>query len=178
MAVKLTERQVEGNKLLGSAARHILLYGGSRSGKTWLLVRAVCVRAMKASNSSHVILRFRFNHIKSSIIAQTFPDVMAKCFPGVKYRLDKTDWFAELANGSKIWFGGLDDKERTEKILGQEHATIYLNECSQIGYDARNKAMTRLAQKCPLDQQPPGADPNNPVYLPLKAYYDCNLCLL
>lgn len=172
--VKLTDRQNEGNKLLGSVARHILLYGGSRSGKTWLLVRAVCIRAMKASNSSHVILRFRFNHIKSSIIAQTFPDVMAKCFPGIKYRLDKTDWYAEFQNGSKIWFGGLDDKERTEKILGQEHATIYLNECSQIGYDSRNKAMTRLAQKCPLDVQPPGQDPDNPVYLPLKAYYDCN----
>lgn len=174
MVVKLTERQQEGNKLLASEARHILLYGGSRSGKTWLLVRAVCIRAMKASKSSHVILRFRFNHIKSSIIAQTFPDVMAKCFPNVKYRIDKTDWFAEFQNGSKIWFGGLDDKERTEKILGQEHATIYLNECSQIAYDGRNKAMTRLAQKCILDQQPAGHDPANPAYLPLKAYYDCN----
>lgn len=162
----LTDKQKEANNLLGSAARHILLYGGSRSGKTWLLVRAVCIRAMRASGSSHVILRFRFNHIKSSIIAQTFPDVMKKCFPGVKYRLDKTDWYAEFQNGSKIWFGGLDDKERTEKILGQEHATIYLNECSQIAYDSRNKAVTRLAQKVYIDG-------TNDI-LPLKAYYDEN----
>jgi len=165
--VKLTERQQEANALLGSDARHILLYGGSRSGKTWLMVRAICIRAMRASKSSHVILRFRFNHIKSSIIAQTFPDVMAKNFPGIKYRIDKTDWFAEFTNGSKIWFGGLDDKERTEKILGQEHATIYLNECSQIGYDSRNKAVTRLAQKVLIDGY-------TDRYLPLKCYYDCN----
>jgi hypothetical protein len=46
--------------------------------------------------------------------------------------VSKTDWFAEFENGSQIWFGGLDDKERTEKILGMEFATIYLNECSQI----------------------------------------------
>ena len=162
----LTEKQNEANALLGSPARHILLYGGSRSGKTWLLMRAVCIRAMRSSGSSHVVLRFRFNHIKSSIIAQTFPDVMRKCFPGVKYRLDKTDWYAEFQNGSKIWFGGLDDKDRTEKILGQEHATIYLNECSQIAYDSRNKAVTRLAQKCYIDAT------GKP--LPLKAYYDEN----
>jgi phage terminase large subunit-like protein len=168
----LTDKQQEANALLGSDARHILLYGGSRSGKTWLLVRAVCIRAMRASGSSHVILRFRFNHIKSSIIAQTFPDVMRKCFPNIKYRLDKTDWFAEFQNGSKIWFGGLDDKERTEKILGQEHATIYLNECSQIAYDARNKAATRLAQKCLIDGT--GVNGVEPRYLPLKAYYDEN----
>jgi hypothetical protein len=29
-----------------------------------------------------------------------------------------------LPNGSEIWFSGLDDKERTEKILGQEYVTI------------------------------------------------------
>jgi hypothetical protein len=86
---------------------------------------------------------------------------MELCFPGVaaNCKLDKTDWYYTLPNGSEIWFGGLDDKERTEKILGQEYATLYLNECSQIPYASRNMAITRLAQKTPLR---------------LKAYYDCN----
>jgi hypothetical protein len=66
----------------------------------------------------------------------TFPKVMQIAFPGVTYNLSK----------SQIWFGGLDDKERTEKILGQEHATIYLNECSQIPQASRDMAATRLAQ--------------------------------
>lgn len=175
----LTEKQKEANALLGSDARHILLYGGSRSGKTWLLMRAVCIRAMRASGSSHVVLRFRFNHIKNSIIAQTFPDVMRKCFPDIKYKLDKTDWYAEFQNGSKIWFGGLDDKERTEKILGQEHATIYLNECSQIAYDSRNKAVTRLAQKVYIDGTEERDEQGHAIHgsgklLPLKVYYDEN----
>jgi hypothetical protein len=71
---------------------------------------------------------------------------MRLAFPEVRYSLDKTDWFATLPNGSQIWFGGLDDKERTEKVLGMEFVTIYLNECSQIPYESRNLALTRLAQ--------------------------------
>lgn len=145
---------------MGSAATHIMAYGGSRSGKTFGFVRGVLVRAL-AHKSRHAMLRYRFNHIKASIIYDTLPKVMELCFPGVAEhcRLDKTDWFLTLPNGSEVWFGGLDDKERTEKILGQEYATIYLNECSQIPWASRNMAMTRLAQNTPLR---------------LKAYYDCN----
>jgi hypothetical protein len=86
---------------------------------------------------------------------------MELCFPGVAElsHMDKSDWFYKLPNLSEIWFGGLDEKERTEKILGQEYASIFLNECSQIPWASRNIAMTRLAQNTPLR---------------LRAYYDCN----
>jgi hypothetical protein len=33
--------------------------------------------------------------------------------------------------GSELWFGGLDDKQRVEKILGNEYIqTSSFNECS------------------------------------------------
>jgi len=73
---------------------------------------------------------------------------MDLCFPSVIYKLDKSDWFVKFPNGSEIWFGGLDDKERTEKILGNEYATIFLNECSQISYSSFLLVITRLAQVC------------------------------
>ena len=161
----LTEKQHEALELLAGPAKHILLAGGSRSGKTFLLVWAVVVRALKAPRSRHAILRFRFGHVKQSIVYDTFPRVMQTCFPGLEYDLSKSDWYATMPNGSEIWFGGLDDKERTEKILGTEFATIYLNECSQIQYSARNVATTRLAQ---LVEDVEG----NP--LPLRMYYDEN----
>lgn len=145
-----------------------MLFGGSRSGKTFIILRAIAIRALAAARSRHAVLRFRFNHVKASVIHDTFPKMMRVCFPDVPYHLDKSDWFAEFPNGSQIWFGGLDDKERTEKILGQEHATIYLNESSQIPYSSRLMAVTRLAQKvdCELDgiKKP----------LRLKMFYDCN----
>lgn len=146
-----------------------MLYGGSRSGKTFLLVRNVVMRAMKAPKSRHAVLRFRFNAVKSSVVFDTFPKVMEIAFPGVQYTLSKTDWFAEFDNGSQIWFGGLDDKERTEKILGMEFVTIYLNESSQIPWNSRNVALTRLAQKVDQDIDGRGVKPLKP-----RMYYDCN----
>jgi len=136
--------------IMTSAAVHIALGGGSRSGKTFLLLRAVMMRGVKEPGSRHAIFRFRFNSIKASIIYDTLPKVLQLCFPEfppLSTMLNKTDWFLRMPNGSEIWFGGLDDKERTEKILGQEFATIYFNEASQIPYNSMQLALTRLAQK-------------------------------
>lgn len=167
--MKLTARQEAAQKVLASEATHVMLYGGSRSGKTFLLVRNVVMRAMKAPGSRHAILRFRFNAIKASVVMDTFPKVMKLAFPGVKYSLSKTDWFAEIEGlGSQIFFAGLDDKERTEKILGMEFVTIYLNESSQIPKGSRDIALTRLAQK--VDQ----VIGNDRRPLKPRMLYDCN----
>jgi predicted phage terminase large subunit-like protein len=166
---KLNARQQQAQQILAGDATHLMLFGGSRSGKTFLLTRNVVMRALKAPKSRHVALRFRFNAIKASIVMDTFPKVMQIAYPGVEYNLSKTDWFVEFENGSQFWFGGLDDKERTEKILGQEFATIYLNECSQIPWGSVGVAITRLAQKA--EQV---IDGREPTVLRPRMYYDCN----
>lgn len=166
MTFALTAKQEEANAVLASDATHIMLAGGSRSGKTFLIVRAIIIRALKAPGSRHGIFRFRFGHVKQSIVQDTFPKVMRICFPDVTWELNKTDFFATLPGGSQVFFGGLDDKERVEKILGLEFSTIFLNECSQIPYSSRNMAVTRLAQ---LVQDTVANRP-----LALKIYADCN----
>jgi phage terminase large subunit-like protein len=145
---KLTERQEEALDVIGSEALYILLYGGSRSTKTFTIVRTIVWRALASPNSRHAILRFRFSHVKKSIFYDTFPKVMRLCFPGVPSKANREDWFVRFPNGSEIWFGGLDDKERTEKILGLEYCSIFLNETSQISYDSFLMMVTRLAQVC------------------------------
>lgn len=167
--MKLTSRQQAAQEVLAGDATHVMLFGGSRSGKTFLLTRNVCMRALKAPRSRHAILRFRFNAIKASVVMDTFPKVMELAFPGVNYTISKTDWYAEFENGSQIWFAGLDDKERTEKILGMEFVTIYLNESSQIPQGSRDIAVTRLAQQ--VNQVIEGK-PSMP--LKPRMYYDCN----
>lgn len=170
--MQLTARQLEANKLLASPARNVMLRGGSRSGKTFLLVRAIIHRAINAPESRHVIFRFRFNHAKTSVWSDTLPKVLKLCFPDLHVRFDKTDFYVELPNGSEIWIAGLDDKERVEKILGQEYATLYFNESSQIPWGSVETAMSRLAQKCKL--APEIAAQTGRMYLALKAYFDCN----
>ena len=166
---KLTERQDQAQDVLAGDATHCMLFGGSRSGKTFLLVRNVVMRALKAPNSRHAIFRFRYNHLKASVVLDTFPKVMRVAFPGVQWAPHTQDGYAELENGSQIWFAGLDDKERTEKILGMEFATLYFNECSQIPMGSVDTALTRLAQRVEQDME--GAVPG---LLRMRAYYDCN----
>lgn len=167
--MKLTQKQEAAQNIIAGPSAHVMLFGGSRSGKTFLHTRNTIMRAIKAPGSRHAILRFRFNHVKASIVMDTFPKVMSLAFPGVDYHIDKSDWFARLGTDSQIWFGGLDDKERTEKILGQEHVTLYLNECSQIPWTSQQLATTRLAQS--VAQMVKG---NEPRPLKPRMFYDCN----
>lgn len=139
------------------------------SGKTFLIVRSIVMRALKAPGSRHAILRYRFSHVKQSIVLDTFPAVMAKCFPEIQYSIDKTDWYAKLPGGSEIWFGGLDDKARVEKILGKEFVTIFLNEVSQIPFSSREMVVTRLAQL--VNQVIQG---KTPTPLKPRIFYDWN----
>lgn len=162
---ELNPKQVEANRLLGSSATHVLLRGGARSGKTTVMIRAMIMRALKAPGSRHGAFRHAFNHIKQSVILDTLPKVMSLCFPEVPWKLNQTDWYLILPNESEVWFGGLDEAGRVEKVLGKEFSTIFLNECSQISYDSRNKVVTRLAQR---------AETVDGKLLSLKAYYDCN----
>lgn len=168
-----TLKQLEAQAILSGIATHNMLYGGSRSGKTFLHVRNTVFRALKAPNSHHCILRFRFNHLKASVILGTFPKVMKLCFPGVEYNLSKTDWYVTFPNGSELWFGGLDDKERTEKILGQEYSTMLFNEASQIPKGARDTAITRLAELAEVVMMDGDKEVVTGVLKP-RAFYDCN----
>ena len=89
-----------------------------RSGKTFIIVRQIVIRAMRSAGSRHVIFRLRFNHIKQSIFMETLPELFKKD-PQLAQIRDKvvwnrSDYFITLPNGSEIWMGGLDDKERPE----------------------------------------------------------------
>lgn len=145
----LTDRQKDAHRLLGGKQRRTLLVGGARSGKTFLFTRSLYMRAAKGAHSRHCILRFRYNAVRSSIWLDTLPKVQHLCFPNLPYKDYRQDGFVELPNGAQIWFGGLDEKERVEKILGQEYCTLYYNECSQIPYSSVLVARTRLAQNIP-----------------------------
>jgi hypothetical protein len=146
---ELTGKQAEANRLLGSAAENVLLYGGARSGKTFLICRAIMARGIGAPGSRHAIMRFRGNAARASISLDTLPKARALCFPQMPMKEYRQDGFWTIGRGShesQIWVLGLDDNERVEKILGLEFATLFYNECSQIPYSSVTLARTRLAQ--------------------------------
>ena len=173
MSFSWTPKQIAALTVLSGQATHQMLFGGGRSGKTFLHVRNIVTRALKAPGSRHLIVRFRFNHVKQSIILDTFPKVMKLCFPelikGEHWDLNRTDWYVTLPGGAEIWFGGLDDSDRMEKILGAEYVTIYLNECSQISWAGVQILVTRLAQR--VMQVLKGAEDR---LMKPRMLYDCN----
>ena len=147
------------NRLLGDPQRHTALVGGARSGKTALICRAILTRALRAERSRHVIARFRANAARKSIWLDTLPKVARLCYPGLQLQDQRQDGFVRLPNRSEIWIAGLDDKDRVDKILGNEYASIYFNECSEISYATVEVVLTRLAQTTDLRQ---------------RAFYDLN----
>ncbi len=154
-------RQVEALALLQENL-HTLLYGGSRSGKTYIIIRLIVLRAL-ARTSRHLIVRLRFNHVKTSVWLDTFPKVMRECFPYIPYQLNKTDWFVTIKSRegglSEIWIAGTDDPARMEKVLGTEYSSVFFNEISQLAWAVIPTIWARLAESSGLR---------------LRFYYDCN----
>ncbi|MDR0497754.1 MAG: phage terminase large subunit [Treponema sp.] len=157
---KPTAIQRKAIALLKSSAKHILLFGGSRSGKTTVLVMAIIYRALRFAGSRHLICRFRAKDARSSVLRETLlpwlDNTVGKC--GYTYLAHES--MVTLFNGSEIWIGGLGDREQADKILGHEYNTIYFNEISQLSYAAVTTAYSRLAMKVPGCRN--------------LFYYDCN----
>jgi hypothetical protein len=135
--------------LIKGGAKHILLFGGSRSGKTTILVMAIIRRAWHYDGSRHLICRLRAKDAKSSVLLETLLPALGKTIGRREYRYLSHENRITLSNGSEIWIGGLGDREQADKILGHEYNTIYFNEISQLSYAAVTTAYSRLAMRVP-----------------------------
>src|ERR1700760_3531107 len=112
MPFKLTPIQTEANKLFRTAGKkEVLLIGGSRSGKSFVIVYYQLMLAQKHPGSRHLIARSCFNHAKNSIWLDTLKKVTRLCYPNEKFNWRHADHYLELENGSQLWIGGLDEKE-------------------------------------------------------------------
>lgn len=160
-----SEKQEMQAAMVNGPTRHNLAYGGSRSGKTFGFCELIAERALQAEESRHLIARLHNIDVRQAVMLDTWPKMMRICFPDVPYKVNKSDQYVTLGKNSEVWMGGLDDKERVEKILGKEFATVYVNESSQVAFDTIVTLRSRLAQKCFL---------KNGSILPLKGLYDLN----
>ena len=145
-SVTLTEDQTRALALIQEGRCHTLLYGGSRSGKTFLLVYAIVLRALLYPGSRHLLYRLRLKDAIDSLWLETLPRVIG-LFPGLTVKTNETRHVMLFPTGSEVWVGGVDDKRNADSVLGKEYATVYANEASQIPYLTAWKVRTRLAQK-------------------------------
>lgn len=147
--IKFSDKQTESQQdWRGSSNILELLYdGGARSGKTYLICLAIWDRATNYPESRHLIARYRLNHMTGSVWKQTLIPQMKEFFPKGGCSINEQEKIITLPNGATIWGAGLDDKDRVEKIMGTEYATIFINEATQISFETFQKIKTRLSQQ-------------------------------
>jgi Phage terminase large subunit len=146
--INLTPKQRSALQLL---MRHkfCLLYGGARSGKTFVIIYYVIARAIKYPGSLHLVCRRYSTDVRSSIWDITIPSVirLLGLQRGEHYDSNEQMMEIQFSNGSRIICSGLDDNKRLDKILGQEFATEYINESNDVAYITFLRLRTRLSQK-------------------------------
>lgn len=166
MGLKFHSKQRTAWEILRSDSKtRILFDGGSRSGKTALLCEFLIRRALQYPGSRQLAARRARVHAKSSLWNDTLKTYLRRYIPYSLYRFSETELTIHFFNASEIIVGGLDDADRTEKILGNEYITVYLNEATQLRYETVQMAMTRLAQRI--------YDANGHLAVP-KLLLDCN----
>jgi phage terminase large subunit len=148
---KLTPKQDQAIELF-SLYKFCLLFGGARSGKSFVTCVYIIARAVRFPGSLHLVCR-RYNvDVAASLWAITIPAALEfiGLQRGVHYTTtDKPMELTIVANNSKIICTGIDDKTRLDYVLGQEYVTAYLNECNNIAYITFERIKTRLSQKIP-----------------------------
>jgi phage terminase large subunit-like protein len=166
---EVVDEIAQAQAVLAGDAKHLMLFGGSRSGKTFLLVRNVVMRALKAPNSRHAIFRYRFNSVKASVIADTFPKVMRLAFPGVPTRWTRPTGTRRCRTARRSGSAASTTRSAPRRSSGWSSSTIYFNECSQIPTRAatwRSPAWRRAGR--------PGDRGRAPSPLKPRVYYDEN----
>jgi len=74
-----------------AAAPHAA-FGGARSGKTFLLVRAVMMRAVHAPGTRHAMLRLRADAARASLWLDTLPQVQRAVSAMSLLAMTLADW--------------------------------------------------------------------------------------
>jgi phage terminase large subunit-like protein len=143
---------------------HTLLMGGSRSGKSFVIMRQIFMRGLKAPGSNHLVVRQTYSAARRSLINETVPDVLRVCFPGIQCEFNGLDSryrfrLSEDQEWSTLTVAGIDSSSGLERLLGTEYSTVWANEISEIKFAAIEVLWTRLAESSGLK---------------LRMYYDQN----
>lgn len=126
------------------------------------------MRAASAPGSRHIVYRDTRLNCEKTLFDKTLHEVLDKAFPGMKqekgFRINLSDLSVTLPNRSMIFFDGLDEN-RGDKVLGDECATVWFNECNAFSYKQVSQLFSRLRQPVTM---------LNGQTLKTKMFFDCN----
>lgn len=142
--IKWNEKQKTALELLSDTVkRFIKFWGGSRSGKTFLSIRAIRIRALKYPGSKHLVCRYSFSNAKKTIWLQTMLPQFRKDEKLGLCDILEQPGIVRYKNGSYVILGGLEPSS-IDSILGAEYATIFVTEANENKWSVIESLMTRL----------------------------------
>lgn len=163
--IQLTKKQNAGLVMLGNPKKtFIKFWGGARSGKTFLIVLAIFVRAIKYNGSRHLIARYALTTAKKTVWRQTVLPI-AKAFQKMGLcKINYSESFIEFKNDSMIILGGLRPTD-IANVLSSEYETVFICEANENTWAVIEDLQTRLQGK---------SKDNAGNYIALKFIVDMN----
>lgn len=141
-----------------------LFYGASRSGKTYLTIRAIRIRCHKYPGSKHLVARYSFANAKKTIWLQTMLPEFKKDEKLGLCRINLSEGIIHYENGSSVRLGGLEPSA-IDSVLSSEYGTIFINEANENKYSSIETLISRLNDT---------ARDSNGNQIPLKLICDLN----
>jgi hypothetical protein len=153
--IELTRKQTEFAEALLSGKYSYLLYGGAiRGGKTYCMLLLVLLFCKMYRGSRWAIVRKDLPTLKRNTLP-SFERVAPRPFVG---EINRTDFFVDCANGSRIIFfpESVERDPELNRWRGLEVNGFALEECNEISEGAFAKAIERAGSwRCEGEQPPP-----------------------
>ena len=141
------KQQIALGYMTDDIARHTLLLGGGQSGKTFIAIRALILRALTYPRSRHLALRLHRVTAEKYLWRQKLVEVVDKCFEGVAFEYNHSRMILTCPNESTLWMGGLDEGEKSDGLMGSGWNTLLFDEANEMLPEGMQKARTRLSPK-------------------------------
>lgn len=142
--INYNPKQLEGLKILSDKSKKFIkFWGGSRSGKTFLIIRAIRIRCHKYPNSKHLVCRYSFANAKKTIWLQTMLPEFRKDEKLGLCKINLSEGIIHYKNGATVMLGGLEPS-RIDSILGAEYSTIFVSEANENKFQDIENLFSRL----------------------------------
>lgn len=153
--IEFTEKQAQFADALFSGDYRYLLYGGAiRGGKTVCALLLCLILCRMYKGSRWAVVRKDLPTIKRNTLP-SFQRIAPEGFVG---EVNRTDWYVDCANGSRIIFfpESIDRDPDLDRWKGLEVNGFVLEECNEISEASFNKAIERAGSwRCEGEQPMP-----------------------
>lgn len=131
-------QEVVFNEVVYNKVRMLLVQGGSGSGKTFIIMRAIFIRAMMQPNSFHYLFKTDLGVLVAGFERNVIAWLEEIGLQPI-YRYDKAKHILQLLNGAQIHLKAIKAptprQSKDNALLGMEAETIYIDEATSLVYE-------------------------------------------